>query len=1436
MANNLEVALALKIAQTGLENIAAVTRALAAAGVETAAFEDEAKQLAEAMNEVSQQQKLVDQFVDLKTKTNDAKNALEQAQQKTRELALALKDTESPTKKQTAEFERARQATRDAADAYQASRLKLQDLRGTMTDAGLSSSNLAQHQVDLKRTSTELGVAADTLKQKVAATAEQVGASAPEYDRANERQQQLAKAAENTAERLLAAGKNLQAGTQKTISDLAAAGIKTSQLQSEIDQLAAAFDSAGRQQALIAALLKLEQTTEQSRVAMDRAQQQAKELAQTFDLAEAPTQQQARALQQAEQTAIQAASAFERNQDAVSKLKSRLSAAGVDTNNLADRQLELASASRDLDNQQQSLIQRLKAESLALDNSAQSAEQAERSHKKISEGVESISTQLSRLQNLAGVAWATDLIGNNLQAITDLVDGYTNMTSRMKLAVGETGNFDAALASVRDTANNTGSSLESVGDLFSNLTRATKELSLSQSEVAELTDTISKSMIVSGASAQEADAAITQLGQALQSGVLRGDEFNSIMEQSPRLARAMAESLGVNTGELRNMAEEGKLTADVVVKALQQQSDAIRDEFEQMPTTIGQATQRLTNEWQTFLGELNNATGASELVVSALNGISGSLDDIAAKVATTGASIATVVGIKAVASMDLLALASKAAAASVGLIIKAFPFAAFAFAIDQVTTLVSTLKEHQQAAEALAAVNKKLDESQKALAARFAEISEKTGVTVTNMKELDAAITDGRIAIDEATGSYISAAQALELLAERTAQAKQEAVDAAKQMAYSQEQLSEAYQAVNQNLQTSIDDNSKLAGVLSGEVLTALKGGEKGVASLAIALRNAEQQGSLTADQINDGLGAALQNLSDEERTRFGELLKATMAKVAAGAEDASVTVGQLQKLLESLKASELDAALTRLGVSQAELNNQISKGTAQAINDLGLYQEQLKQSGADATTAGRLTETAFINAYQNAKSAADKAALDEVMARWEAQGLITADAVKKITAETSGLGAASDDLARRMKDAGIVTQASLDGIAESARKLYDDIVKAGLPIAEQQQAFMNYAEAAIAANSDISESELRLQAARLGMTEQLDELINKQKQAGDTGKEAGDKAADGARKAKDATQDLADSTEKTARDVQGLTDDLGAWFWGVRSEMQALSAEAGAMFDSKLGINSGPILTEVEAIEAGMQNAREQLAGIAKDNLQVFDVTGINRWKNSVLQAKGETILAYGQQKLKFEEYMTALQSGETVNQSLINSARNATANMNLLGSESLATLRNAISSATAQLQQMSSSATDTLTSLRQELYSLRGETEALQESQYKQRKAELEAALAEAQAAGNKEAIAAYKEALSTLAEIRKEQKAQAKADGNGNSSATAAAASSSSSDSSSSTASTTSKTTASSAATVSVVEVVRIEMGSLSANVIATDKSDILAIIEDAMRRSV
>lgn len=220
--------------------------------------------------------------------------------------------------------------------------------------------------------------------------------------------------------------------------------------------------------------------------------------------------------------------------------------------------------------------------------------------------------------NALSSAMAALGLGLGIKELADTADAYTTLAARIKVAVGETGNVKDAMAGVQSVALQTNSNLDATAQLFAKLNDVGKTMGLTQNQVLDLTKTVNQAIQLGGGSAQASEAAITQLSQALQSGVLRGDEFNSIMEQAPGISQALAASLGVTTGELRKMAEEGKLSSQTVVNALKDQADEIDAKFGQFPKTIGQALQNIKTQWEIVVGEFNAESGASAVVVNAL--------------------------------------------------------------------------------------------------------------------------------------------------------------------------------------------------------------------------------------------------------------------------------------------------------------------------------------------------------------------------------------------------------------------------------------------------------------------------------------------------------------------------------------------------------------------------------------------------------------------------------------------------------------------------------------------------------------------------------------------------------------------------------------------------------------------------------------------------
>lgn len=178
-----------------------------------------------------------------------------------------------------------------------------------------------------------------------------------------------------------------------------------------------------------------------------------------------------------------------------------------------------------------------------------------------------------------------------------LADQSKQIDAQLKLATRSFGAFGQAQADVIRIAGATRNGLSETSSLYGNLIRATQTLGGTQDQAARATETFSKALKLGGADAAATASATLQFGQALASGVLRGDEFNSIAEASPRLLQLIADALGKPKGELRALAEQGKLTSDVLFKALTDRrfTAGIDDEFKTLPVTFSDAMQKVQN-------------------------------------------------------------------------------------------------------------------------------------------------------------------------------------------------------------------------------------------------------------------------------------------------------------------------------------------------------------------------------------------------------------------------------------------------------------------------------------------------------------------------------------------------------------------------------------------------------------------------------------------------------------------------------------------------------------------------------------------------------------------------------------------------------------------------------------------------------------------------
>lgn len=214
----------------------------------------------------------------------------------------------------------------------------------------------------------------------------------------------------------------------------------------------------------------------------------------------------------------------------------------------------------------------------------------------------------------------------SVQQVAQYANAWVDVSNKLVNAVRPSEQLADVTQRVFDISQNTRSGIEATAALYGRLERATRSAGTSTADLAKLTSTINKGLVVSGASTAEASSTMIQLSQALASGVLRGEEFNSISENGSRLAVALADSLGVTQGELRAMAAQGKLTTDVVVKGLLTQGDAIAKEFGNTILTMGQAFTVAENNITKFVGSSTTVKSAVSVFNDSIISISENLD------------------------------------------------------------------------------------------------------------------------------------------------------------------------------------------------------------------------------------------------------------------------------------------------------------------------------------------------------------------------------------------------------------------------------------------------------------------------------------------------------------------------------------------------------------------------------------------------------------------------------------------------------------------------------------------------------------------------------------------------------------------------------------------------------------------------------------------
>lgn len=244
----------------------------------------------------------------------------------------------------------------------------------------------------------------------------------------------------------------------------------------------------------------------------------------------------------------------------------------------------------------------------------------------------------TNINRVAG-AIAASLVVDWGKAFLVAADNMSQLNARIERLTGSAATASQTMQSLMRISSATGGSLQDTAKLWETLSTALRDTGATNGQIIQLTETLQKIGRIGGSSSEEMANALRQFGQSISSGTIRAEEFNSILEQMPELARQIAAGMGVSIGELRQLMLDGKLTAEDALNAIQKQTGSVNAEFEKLPRTLSQANTALTNSFLSMIDSVNQATGASSGMVMVIDSLTAALDRLVGKAVSADAQI-----------------------------------------------------------------------------------------------------------------------------------------------------------------------------------------------------------------------------------------------------------------------------------------------------------------------------------------------------------------------------------------------------------------------------------------------------------------------------------------------------------------------------------------------------------------------------------------------------------------------------------------------------------------------------------------------------------------------------------------------------------------------------------------------------------------------------
>lgn len=540
---------------------------------------------------------------------------------------------------------------------------------------------------------------------------------------------------------------------------------------------------------------------------------------------------------------------------------------------------------------QQQVNSRLDQMEGKFDATAKSVDRAEKSMFSLSKVAGALTTALS-VQQVASYAEAWTVLNNKL--VNSIKTGETLADVNQR---------------VFDIAQESRSSLDGIATLYSRMERAMRDAGVSGKELGQITTTISKAMTISGATAAELEGALVQLSQALASGVLRGQEFNSMSEQAPALMKGLSDSLGVSIGQLRAMAAEGKLTTDVLLTAFRDMAPTVEKEFANTMMTMSQSLTVANNNITQFVGSSTAVKSSVSVFNSAVVSLSENLDSMSSIIGI----VAAVVGSRYVGALTLASAAQVQKASSARQAALADNLAAQAAANQSAANLIAAQSAKARAIEEIT----------------LAQMQKASAFNAANSTAAEVRLSAARLEAATAAGNYNRALSA-NVLAQKQAAAAASAA-------------------------------SISGGLLRGAL--SLVGGPVGAATLAAGaifyFYQKAQEAKKEANELADGVSALVGKMKEMSNVQLGAeiaklnssmpILNKSLAEAQEAYDNAAYSVSNYTKVIKDYGLN------TTTGRQAAEALTGAQDRLAVAANDLSIAQNRVDKTQS-AVNIGRAT------------------------------------------------------------------------------------------------------------------------------------------------------------------------------------------------------------------------------------------------------------------------------------------------------------------------------------------------------------------------------------------------------------------------------------------------------------------------------------------------